>query len=220
MIKENKIKAIVFDVGGVLALGKNIIKIPKRGHVHLGVHEYIAKRLKISLDQWFDSIDTTYAKAITGELSRKKVLSIISKNVKTSVRKLEKIIKKSYKKNFIQNNQLYRLVYRLKKKGYKIGILSDQWYLSKEALVLKRKIKKFNLVLVSCDLGMRKPDLKIYKLLMKKLKLKPREILFIDNQEWNIKPAKKLGIKTILYKDNKQLIKELKKNAISISRIF
>jgi FMN phosphatase YigB (HAD superfamily) len=35
--------------------------------------------------------------------------------------------------------------------------------------------------------------------------------LFIDNREWNLKPARKLGMKTILFKNNKQTIKDLKK---------
>src|SRR3989344_7570890 len=165
-------------------------------------------------------IDTTYAEAIEGKISRSKALLIISKNVKTTPEKLEKIILKSYKKNFKQNNKLYRLAFRLKKEGYKIGILSDQWYLSKEALIPATKIEKFDIRIISCDIGIRKPDLKIYRLLIKRIKLKPEEILFIDNQEWNIKPAKKLGIKTILYRNNKQLIGELKKNAIAIPGIF
>lgn len=219
-MEKSKIKAIIFDVGGVLALGKNSIEISNKNSSNRGIHEYIAKKLKISLDQWIDSIDTTYAGAIEGKISRSKAISIISKNVKTTPEKLEKIILKSYKKNFKHNNKLYRLAFRLKRKGYKIGILSDQWYLSKEALIPTRKIKKFDSVIISCDVGLRKPDIKIYKLLIKNIKLKPEEILFIDNQGWNIEPAKKLGIKTILYKDNKQLIGELKKNAIVIPGIF
>jgi putative hydrolase of the HAD superfamily len=52
---------------------------------------------------------------------------------------------------------------------------------------------------------MRKPNPRIYKLLIKKMKLVPSEIIFIDNQIWNINPAKKIGMQTILFKNNKQL---------------
>ena len=71
--------------------------------------------------------------------------------------------------------------------------------------------KKFNAVIVSCDVGIRKPNPKIYKLVLKKLKLPAKNTVFIDNQKWNIKPAKKLGMNTILFKNNKQTLKELKK---------
>jgi FMN phosphatase YigB (HAD superfamily) len=41
---------------------------------------------------------------------------------------------------------------------------------------------------------MRKPNPLIYKLTLKKLKVKPSEAIFIDNQKWNILAAKKLAI--------------------------
>jgi len=209
-MKKGEIKAIIFDVGGVLALGSALKR--KRGMLHhTAVHEYISRKLKISLDQWFDAIDTTYTKTIEGKISRAKALKIIAKNVKVSTKKLEKIALQSYKKNFKQNKQLFKKAFELKKQRYKIAVLSDQWYLSKEALMPSKLYKKFDKVVVSCDVGMRKPNLKIYKLILKKLKLSAKQVLFIDNQEWNIKPAKKLGMKTILFKNDNQLFKEFDK---------
>ena len=209
------IKAIIFDVGGVLVLGAKLkkSKYDKMLH-HTEIHKEITKKLKISLDQWFDAIDTTYAKSIEGKLSKEKVLKIISKNVKTSKRRLKNIIIKIYQKNFNQNIELFDKASELKNKGYKIAILSDQWHLSKEALMPPRLYKRFDEVVVSCDVGMRKPNPKMYKLILKRLKLPAKQVLFIDNQEWNIKPAKKLSMRTILYKDNKQLFKELDKLGI------
>ena len=205
---KKRIKAIIFDVGGVLALGESIIvKGKQRNSVHLDV----AKKLKISLDQWFDAIDTTYAKSIEGNLPEDKVSRIIAKNLKISVKKLEEIVKKAYKKNFNQNKELFNKAFELKKKGYKIAVLSDQWPPSKEALMPEKLYKRFDEIVVSCDVGIRKPNPKIYKLVLKRLKISAKQALFIDNQEWNIKPAKKLGMKTILYKNNKQLFKELDK---------
>lgn len=209
---KKEIKAIIFDVGGVLVLGAKLRKSKYDGKLHhTDVHEEISEKLKISLDQWFDAIDTTYAKSIEGKVSKEKVLESISKNVKTSKKKLKKIIIKTYKRNFNQNKPLFKKTLELKKQGYKIAVLSDQWHLSKEALMPSRLYKKFDKVVVSCDVGVRKPNPKIYKLILKKLKLSAKQVLFIDNQEWNIKPAKKLGMKTILFKNNEQLFKELDK---------
>ena len=54
---------------------------------------------------------------------------------------------------------------------------------------------------------------------MKKIHLldknvKADEILFIDNRDYNLEPARKLGIKTILFENNKQLGKELRKYGV------
>ena len=201
---KKEVKAIIFDVGGVLALGKNST-LKKNKMIPSGVHQRIAKKLKISMDQYLDSIDTNYALSIEGKISEKKVTQIFSKNLKVSKEKLKELYIRSYKKHFKQNKQLFKQAFKLKKQGYKIAILSDQWHLSREALMPKKFYKNFNPVVVSYEVGIRKPNPKIYKLILKKLKLSPRQTLFIDNQKWNMGPAKKLGMKTILFKDNKQL---------------
>lgn len=208
---DTKDNAIIFDVGGVLSLNKNSIFINKRGHKNLGVHNDISKKLKISLDQWFDSIDSVYSKSIEGKISRIKALSIISRNTETPRRKIMNLFVQEYKKNYKQNKRLYKLALKFKRQGYKIAILSDQWYLSSEALIPKKYYDDFKPAIVSCNVGMRKPNLQIYKYTLKRLRLNPSQTIFIDNQEWNIKPAKSIGMNTILFKDNNQAIKELKK---------
>lgn len=206
---KKSVKAVIFDVGGVLAIGK-YSKNKTHGHRMLGVHHYMSKKLGISLDQWFDSIDTSYAHSIEGKSSKTKVLEIFSKNLKTTPRKLEKLFLAAYRKNLKQNKALFKQAFKLKKRGYKIAILSDQWPISQKALMLPKYINKFDRVVVSCSpsVKMRKPNPKIYKLVLKKLNLNAAEAIFIDNQEWNIIPAQKLGMKTILFRNNKQLFKE------------
>jgi len=203
------VKSIIFDIGGVLELGRSSKYL--KNHSSLGVHEYASKELNLSLDQYFDSIDTTYAMAIEGQISENESIRILSLNFKINKKKLLKLYKKAYEKNFKTNKELYKFAFKLKKQGYKIAILSDQWYLSKKAVVKEKYAKKFNAVVVSCDVGMRKPNPKIYKLVLKKLNLHAKNCIFIDNQPWNIKPAKKLGMKTILFKDNKQVFNQLEK---------
>ena len=214
-INANQIKAIIFDVGGVLNLGY-YSSVSIRRHRCLGVHNYISRKLKISLDQWFNSIDSVYADAIEGKISQAKTLSIISKNLQISPKKLERLLVQDYHKNFRKNKKLYSLAIKLKKQGYKIAILSDQWGPSGKALIEKKYLKNFHPVIISCNVGIRKPNIKIYKLLLRKIKLKPTQCIFIDNQIWNLEPAKKLGIKTILFKNNVQCLKDLKKLGIRV----
>jgi epoxide hydrolase-like predicted phosphatase len=212
---NSKIKAIIFDVGGVLQVYKFSLLTMKK-HTHLSIHDFMARKLGINLDQWFDAIDTAYADSITGKIPKERELNIISKNLKITPEHLEHLWIRAYKKYFKRNNRLFQVAEDLKKQGYKIMILSDQHHISKEALVPKEDYRLFDNVFVSSDLGMRKPNPKFYKFALKKTHLKPHETIFIDNQIWNIKPAKKLGIKTILFKNNRQVIKDLKKLGVKI----
>lgn len=201
-LKKRWIKAVIFDVGGVLALGSDSKKL--KGNRTFGVHQYMARKLNIPLDQWLDSIDSVYADAIEGKISKEKILKTISRNNHISMEEIERLFKIAYRKHFKQNKQLFKQAFKLKQLGYKIAILSDQWPVSEEALMPKKLYRQFDVV-VSCDVGARKPNQKIYKILLKKLKLPAKKCLFIDNQEWNLLPAKKLGFRTIPFKDNKQL---------------
>ena len=205
---KSKIKAIIFDVGGVLQLEKKKLST-KRG---AGVHNFVARQIGITIDQYFDAIDTIYAATIIGKISEKKATDLMAKNLKIPEKKLKNLYLKAYKKNFNLNKGLLEYARKLKKKqGYKIAILSDQWYLSKKAVVPRIFYKIFDPLIISCDVGMRKPDSKIYSLLLKKIGAKGKEVIFVDNQKWNISPARKLGMKTILFKNNKQTMREIKK---------
>ena len=56
--------------------------------------------------------------------------------------------------------------------------------------------KNFSYVFESSKLGMRKPEIEIYKYVIDKLDVAPENILFIDDLGINLKPAKDLGIHT------------------------
>lgn len=201
--KKRGIKALIFDIAGVLQLGS----FSKSSRVH----QFMIKKLGVSIDLYFDSIDTAYAESMEGKISEEKVVKTMERNFKTKPGKLKKLFIKAYKKNFELNKELFTYAIKKKKQGYKIAILSDQWWLSKRVLITKKFHKYFDPVIISTDVKMRKPDLKIYRLTLKKLKLSARQTVFIDNRDWNIKPAKKLGMKTVLFKNNKQTIRELEK---------
>lgn len=212
---RKQVSTIIFDVGGVLQIGPKPRISRKDLHVS-GVHEIIAKKLKISLDQYFDSIDSYYVKSIEGQISKKKLLSAISSNLSCSAKKLEKLYLKIYRKKYHKNKGLFKIVKQLKKKGYRIAILSDQWHLSKEALIPKKDQKIFEKTIISCEVGMRKPGKEIYDLILERLKISPGESIFIDNQPWNIFTASKLGMKTILFIDNKKTKKQLSEFGIKL----
>jgi len=64
-------------------------------------------------------------------------------------------------------------------------------------------------------IGLRKPDKEIYNLVLNQNNLKPKETLFIDDSEPNIKSAKTLGINSILLTPPDSVIKIFhKKNLI------
>ena len=82
------------------------------------------------------------------------------------------------------------------KEKCQIGILSNLGYLDKQRLDKQVELKKFDYVWLSFELKCRKPNEKIYKIVEEDCKIKPENILFIDDSKENIDTAKKLGWNT------------------------
>ena len=104
------------------------------------------------------------------------------------------------------------LALKLKQKGYPIYLLSnfpgDQF----EKYRLQNSfLDEFDDMIISGDVGLAKPDIKIYQLAIKKFNLNPEESLFIDDKIENTKGAEQVGIKTIQLQKPEDLDKEIRK---------
>ncbi|MCR3742565.1 putative hydrolase of the HAD superfamily [Actinomadura glauciflava] len=68
----------------------------------------------------------------------------------------------------------------------------------------------FDAVVISCEVGMRKPDERIFRHALDLLGLDAAECVFIDDIEHNIRAAQALGIRGILHADPDTTIAELR----------
>lgn len=57
-------------------------------------------------------------------------------------------------------------------------------------------------IFTSYELGLLKPDIKIYQVILQKLNTKPQEVIFIDDKKANIEAAKSIGIHGIVFDRN------------------
>lgn len=62
---------------------------------------------------------------------------------------------------------------------------------------------------VSCDVGLRKPDCKIFQFAVDSLGVSPQYCLFVDDRKVNCDAAKKLGFHTIHFQDSRLLKSQL-----------
>ncbi|MCH9704245.1 MAG: alpha/beta fold hydrolase, partial [Chlamydiae bacterium] len=63
----------------------------------------------------------------------------------------------------------------------------------------------FDPLILSTEIGVRKPDPEAYRIMLKKLGLKPHEVLFIDDRIENIAAARALGIETHHFESSSKL---------------
>lgn len=104
---------------------------------------------------------------------------------------------------------MMELVRTLKEGGYQVAMLSN---VSKREACLVQRLgyyAPFNPVLLSCEIGAEKPNPQAFRILLKRLNKRGREVLFIDDQEQNIRAASKFRIDAILFISYEQLVEEL-----------
>ena len=66
-------------------------------------------------------------------------------------------------------------------------------------------------ILISAEIHKVKPDSEFYRFVLQKYKIKPGELLFIDDNVNNINSAKNLGIETIKVDENSNIFDEIEK---------
>lgn len=110
-----------------------------------------------------------------------------------------------------------RVLKELKEKNYNLYALTN---FSSEKFALSKKrfdfLNIFDGTVVSAEEKLVKPNPDIFLLLCKRYNFIPEESVFIDDSEANIKTAKELGFKTILFKYPDLLRPQLKTLGINI----
>jgi len=110
------------------------------------------------------------------------------------------------------NRSVFDLMRKLQSEGYTVLILSKNTPPQfKEALGKMGTRKYFKNIVNTYDLKLPKASKKTMLWACKKFKVKPQEIVYIDDQDFNLPEAKKLGVNTIYYRNFKDFKTQLDK---------
>lgn len=187
-------KVIFFDYFGVICVDQYQAWLAKSGHQQS--EEYFALSRQADLNQL--SMDEFFAglSHLSGESAEK--------------------IRTDFEKNTDLDHELLSLIFRLKTK-YKIGLItnsSTEWI--EQAFDQFHTRPLFDTVIISAQVGLVKPQAKIYQLALERAGVETDQAILIDDSKVNIIGAGELGIKSILYQNLTQLRKELMQLGIDL----
>lgn len=80
----------------------------------------------------------------------------------------------------------------------------------REILKIYQLEKLFNNIIISSEVKIAKPDKRIFENIISMLNCNPSEIIFIDDNAVHISVASALGIKSITFDNEKQLLNDIK----------
>ena len=175
----------------------------------------IAEAYGVSREKFLEKSKTFLDLFRIGKISENKFWKGVSSSLGKDVPKDSKKLWRNDIEAMPSYDKMFDFVEQLKKIGIKTAVLSN---VIKPHMQITKKnggYKCFDKLILSCQVGLAKPDSAIYLLTVKKLKVKPEECIFIDDSEINLKTAEKLGMKVVLAKNSEQVIRDVK-NLIEI----
>lgn len=204
--RKPNIKAIFFDLGGVLVWG------PRNS-----VIDTMAALLKMPPEHISPLIDRYKIALLRNAETCISLVRRIAKHFGVSAPEntvVEKFVTAFYAKQKKINVPLLRFTERLSRQC-RIGIISDT--IPEHVRVNRRRgiFRGFKPLILSCDVGLSKPHRAIFRLAARRAHVKPSEAVFVDDLPENVVGARKVGMHGILYKNTAQLKRDLKKLGVA-----
>ena len=201
---RTQIKAVVFDLGGVL-------EFDSRKHVDA----HAAKAFGVNSLTFAKKIAPLLAHLQKGEITERQMWQRFAKSVgKPLEDNWRTLLREPHSKHFYILDDTLQIVRELKRKGFKLGLLSNTQAAHERIEHRQRTFKPFDFVFLSHLQGMRKPDSNAYRTVLRKLGVKPSEAVFVDNVQAYVSAANKVGMHGIWFKSSHQLRKALERMKI------
>ena len=152
---------------------------------------------KLGLSEWNTDLNNLNMQFETGKISRENFLSGIQKHIpNASIQEIE-----TAWCTILLDFPLYRLEFlQILSQKYRLFLLSNTDAIHIESFEQKHGIsfysdfyQCFEKVYFSYEIGLRKPDLEIYKHLINNHELDPKRTLFVDDKKENTDAAHSLG---------------------------
>lgn len=116
----------------------------------------------------------------------------------------------------VKNQKVFDLIRQLKSKKLKIGLLSNaagSWV--KTDFLTRNEQSLFDVIVLSSEVDLVKPDPAIFRLVCDRLEVKPEEAILIDDIELYCEEARKIGMLAIHYQNFEQTYRQLKAALVS-----
>jgi putative hydrolase of the HAD superfamily len=102
---------------------------------------------------------------------------------------------------------MFDAVAAARRAGVRTGLVSNSW--GEEGYDRSRFGELFDVLVISGEIGIRKPAPEIYALAAERLGRPPERCVFVDDLPGNLKPAREIGMATVHHRSAEQTIAEL-----------
>lgn len=200
------IKAVFFDVGGVL-ISDDSIDILRRQSRLLGISY---RRLR-------DDMRPDRILLMKGVITRSEYLRRLAQKFQLPPIKTRSLRRLFRRQRYFRES--WAVAKRLRSNGYIVGIISNAMPpmpFNKKSKLLNASSKLFRPIVLSYKVKSVKPEKRIFEIARKRGRVKFSQMAFLDDRPRNVRAAKRLGIKAFVYKNPPQLVRSLRRLGVEV----
>jgi putative hydrolase of the HAD superfamily len=193
------VRAVVFDIGGVLEITPS-----------LGVFDSWAQRLGHSRDELTARLHDLYRAGSIGTVSEQEVLAGTARILGLDQAQLDAFMADLWTEYLgTPNVELVEYLRGLRARC-RTALLSNSFVGAREREQQRYGLGELaELIVYSHEVGLSKPDPRIYRLTCDRLGVRPEEMIFLDDVPESVEGARAVGIHGIVFTSNAQAIADI-----------
>lgn len=194
------IKAIIWDIGGVLVKMENLTP-----------HRHWEERLGLAAGQLAKTVfgNPIGDLAMIGQATPAEFWQDVGRQLALSGEELEQL-RIDFHKAGVWNEKLFALIRSLKGQ-YKQGIISGAMADAREENQAYLSDDLFDVIVISAEEGIQKPDPDIYRRALARLGVEAHEAIFVDDWLASVEGARSVGLHAIHYTADIDIQEEIRR---------
>lgn len=193
------IRAIIWDLGGVLV--RTVDRTPRAR---------LAEELGLTYAQLEDAVFNAEAgqKAQVGLVSAEEVWRQVAEKLRLPEARIP-ALQEAFFGGDVLDEELIAVIRDLHR-SYATGIITNAFDITRRLVnEVWRIADAFDHIVISAEVGVMKPDARIYRLALDGLGVAPEEAVFVDDFEHNVQGARQVGMRAIHFHSPAQALQEL-----------
>jgi epoxide hydrolase-like predicted phosphatase len=192
------LRAVYFDFGGVIV--RTEFQAPR---------QHLADRLKREYEDLEKAVfeSESARQASVGKITEEQHFSSVMQRLHLPVSDARSFADEFFSGD-VTDMELLDLARSLRK-THKVGLISNAWSGLRAWMTGRKMTDAFDEMIISAEVGLAKPDPRIYQLALEKLGVRAEESVFLDDFKENIVGARAVGMQAIHFVEPKTAIAEL-----------
>jgi len=194
------IRGFLFDYDGVMTKNNNANTLPS---------EKLAEVLNMPADEVNDIFVSVWPDYLRGKIPDEELWKFIEDRTNQVIPTTQRDIWSKWEQ-LKPLPEMQELISTLHQQGYPIGLLTNVTPTTEQEVREGGGYEGFDFVVKSCEVGYAKPDSEVYDMALRHFQdLTPQEVVYIDDRERLLIPARALGMTAILSTSSQQVISDI-----------